>query len=262
MQALDVDTLERLQRRFTSLDSGEQGLLELGTEVPNAEQVKRLQEIQKEPSSTHRSLPELWAQHRSVLSREHRRNSSAKKLSSAVSKVSALQMFTSSQENPGDEEKHPEISTEDWLVSECDLEVTIARAFAPRLQNLGFHYKSDFFYYDFRENPKEAIMEEVELNIEDFEKFHSTVLQLKKSVHQNQCTVDPETGAEVKPIKISKCHDFAWSRELWAEQSQRLGYMVLLCTIAYLLVGYFVLAHLDGKKGLTGWYFLSATLST
>ena len=57
MQALDVDTLERLQRRFTSLDSGEQGLLELGTEVPNAEQVKRLQEIQKEPSSTHRSLP-------------------------------------------------------------------------------------------------------------------------------------------------------------------------------------------------------------
>ena len=262
MQALDVDILERLQRRFTNLNSGEQGVLELGTEVPNAEQVKRLQEIQIEPSSAHRSLPELWTQHRSVLSTEHRRKSSAKKLSNAVSKVSALQMFTSSEENRGDEEKHAEISTEDWLVSECGLEVAVARDFAPRLQTLGFHYKTDFFHYDFRENPKEAIMKEVKLSIEDFKKFHSTVLQLKKSVHKNQCTVDPETGAEVKPIKISECHDFAWSRELWAEQSHRLGYMVLLCTIAYLLVGYFLLAHLDGKKGLTGWYFLSATLST
>jgi potassium channel subfamily K len=54
----------------------------------------------------------------------------------------------------------------------------------------------------------------------------------------------------------------AWSRRLWKVQSDRLGVLVLALSVSYMAIGYYVLAHRDGKEALDGVYFLSATLST
>ena len=66
LQALDTDILRRLQARFSNLDSGVGGELRLGFEVPSADQVKRLQAIQKERASStlekkkKEIFPHLW----------------------------------------------------------------------------------------------------------------------------------------------------------------------------------------------------------
>ena len=69
MMKVDVDILGRLERRFDELDIGDVGRLKLGVEVPNADQVQRLQETD-EFKKGELGLPELWQERRSDLCRE------------------------------------------------------------------------------------------------------------------------------------------------------------------------------------------------
>ena len=67
----------------------------------------------------------------------------------------------------------------------------------------------------------------------------------------------------VKPIKISECHDFSWSLNLWAIETQKLSKIVLALVLSYLYFGIHLLAYRDGKRSaIDAAYMLSATLTT
>ena len=89
----------------------------------------------------------------------------------------------------------------------------------------------------------------------DLEKFCSEVRAVKDEDRKHNGVINV-------PVKISDCHDFSESHHLWAVEGRRLRLLVSCFSFFYLTVGYLVLAHFDGKKGIPGWYFLAATLST
>ena len=59
MQKVDVDMLDRLLDRFAELDEEGEGALDIGTDVPSAEQVKEMQRV---VDATGLTLPEYWRQ--------------------------------------------------------------------------------------------------------------------------------------------------------------------------------------------------------
>ena len=82
------------------------------------------------------------------------------------------------------------------------------------------------------------------------------------------CFVLNSVVGKHRPIKVSDLHDFAWTRGLWRKAALETLQVAATLTVVYLVVGYLGLAYLDDSiagrsfDGITGWYFLSATLST
>jgi hypothetical protein len=62
--------------------------------------------------------------------------------------------------------------------------------------------------------------------------------------------------------RLNKCHDFAWSRSLWAEAAETIAKVSMALVGIYLALGYYFLAYLDGRSAVDSWYLLSATLTT
>ena len=132
LQALDTDILRRLQARFSNLDSGVGGELRLGFEVPSADQVKRLQAIQKERASStiekkEGNLPTLmalWKEHRSELIHDQL-DKSPRNAEAGFVDVPSLK----------------------WLMDDCNFEATVAKKYAASLAKLGYHYKVDFLFF-------------------------------------------------------------------------------------------------------------------
>ena len=75
-------------------------------------------------------------------------------------------------------------------------------------------------------------------------------------------------GGGDKPIKLTDCHDFAWSRTLWRNASAEAGRNIFLLLCAYLFLGFLLMAYYDPSIAdgnwltVDGWYFLSATMTT
>jgi hypothetical protein len=65
-----------------------------------------------------------------------------------------------------------------------------------------------------------------------------------------------------KRVRLNKCHDFAWSRSLWAEAVETIAKVSMALVGIYLALGYYYLAYLDGRSAVDSWYLLSATLTT
>lgn len=71
-----------------------------------------------------------------------------------------------------------------------------------------------------------------------------------------------------KPIKLSECHDFAWSRTLWRAAAEQAAALILKLVVVFLFVGYWTMAFYDpyiangNGFAINGWYFLSATVTT
>jgi hypothetical protein len=65
-----------------------------------------------------------------------------------------------------------------------------------------------------------------------------------------------------KPIRLNKCHDFAWSRTLWAEAARTCFKVSCLVTGLYLFFFWFILGYMDGLSGVDPWYLMSATITT
>lgn len=68
-------------------------------------------------------------------------------------------------------------------------------------------------------------------------------LELAKIAADKRESGDKITGPSTlaangtKPIKISDCHDFAWSRSLWRIQANKLGWLTLGLIATYLFLG-------------------------
>ena len=75
-------------------------------------------------------------------------------------------------------------------------------------------------------------------------------------------------GGSDRPIKLSECHDFAWSCTLWRNASVDAGCLIFKLFCAYLFLGYLLMAYYDPSIAdgdwltVDGWYFLSATMTT
>ena len=65
-----------------------------------------------------------------------------------------------------------------------------------------------------------------------------------------------------KRLRINTCHDFAWSRRLWKDASDRTAVVAVVLTVAYVALGYYSLAYRDGMRGVDCWYYLATTLTT
>ena len=46
------------------------------------------------------------------------------------------------------------------------------------------------------------------------------------------------------------CHDFAWSRTLWADSAKRMAWNTLYATIVYLALGFYFMSYLNGDRGI------------
>ena len=75
-----------------------------------------------------------------------------------------------------------------------------------------------------------------------------------------------EKGSGVLVARLSGCHDFAWSRELWGLAAWSAARIVSWLLLAYLFLGYLLLAWLDASIADTnwvaakGWYDLCCSL--
>ena len=84
---------------------------------------------------------------------------------------------------------------------------------------------------------------------------------------QARFTLRTVVGGE-RPLKVSDLHDFSWTRTLWRQAAMDTFRIAMALVGCYLVVGYLSLSYLDDSitgptfEGPTGWYFLSATLST
>ena len=63
-------------------------------------------------------------------------------------------------------------------------------------------------------------------------------------------------------IRISNCHDFMWSRQLWARSLRTTAALAVLLLGVYLALGYYLLTYREGLSMLSIWYFMAATLTT
>jgi hypothetical protein len=64
-----------------------------------------------------------------------------------------------------------------------------------------------------------------------------------------------------KFLRISNCHDFAWSRSLWRDASLRIIATAMGALIIYVVVAS-LLAYSDGLRGVDIVYFISASVNT
>ena len=62
-------------------------------------------------------------------------------------------------------------------------------------------------------------------------------------------------------LRISNCHDFAWSRQLWRDASFRIIGTAIQALLLYVAAAA-LLAHSDGLRGLDIVYFISACVTT
>jgi len=62
--------------------------------------------------------------------------------------------------------------------------------------------------------------------------------------------------------RINKCHDFAWSRQLWADAAARIAMISAAFLAVNLALGYYFLSYKDGLRGVDCWYLLAETLTT
>lgn len=60
----------------------------------------------------------------------------------------------------------------------------------------------------------------------------------------------------------SQCHDFKWSRKLWAQAAKETGRLAGVLVACYLIFIYVCMASLDGLTGLDCWYYIVATVTT
>ena len=51
-------------------------------------------------------------------------------------------------------------------------------------------------------------------------------------------------------LRINTCHDFAWSRKLWADAARQTAYIAIAATLVYLGLGFYLLAYSDGLRGV------------
>jgi len=59
-----------------------------------------------------------------------------------------------------------------------------------------------------------------------------------------------------------QCHDFKWSRKLWAQAAKETGRLAGVLVVGYLIFIYVCMASLDGLTGLDCWYYIVATVTT
>lgn len=65
-----------------------------------------------------------------------------------------------------------------------------------------------------------------------------------------------------RPIRLSDCHNFAWSRGLWKQASHDMILDFLALFVVYVTLGYFLTCQPQGVVGGEAFYVLSATLFT
>lgn len=66
-----------------------------------------------------------------------------------------------------------------------------------------------------------------------------------------------------RPVRLSECHDFKWSRGLWWTAAMETGRLSAALLLAYCALGWFFMVFLEGTTDpVWGCYFLAATLST
>ena len=92
---------------------------------------------------------------------------------------------------------------------------------------------------------------------------------LKEQKQKSQLgLLESALGGGDRPIKLSACHDFAWSRTLWRNASAEAGRNIFILLCAYLFLGFWLMAYYDPSIAngnwliVDGWYFLFATMTT
>jgi hypothetical protein len=73
---------------------------------------------------------------------------------------------------------------------------------------------------------------------------------------------DVEAPKPIQYIRLNKCHDFKETQLLWKNAADRTAKIGAVLVVCYLFLGYFLLAYLDGMRGIDCWYFLATTLTT
>jgi hypothetical protein len=63
-------------------------------------------------------------------------------------------------------------------------------------------------------------------------------------------------------LRINKCHDFAWSRQLWADAARKIAIISTVLLVCYAALGFYFLAYQGGLRGIDCWYLLAETLTT
>ncbi len=280
MQKVDLDILARLIEKYHELDADGTGFLQLGSEIPSAGQVERLKGRAAEiKAATGRDPPlaSLWNAHR-----ERTKNL-------GNSGGGAPYATIGDYDENGDDNEEEEDGDNDNVGGAFRAAYKSRQHSSSALSMAGYYGYAPDYDDDYDEGSdgsdggEHTMAEEAAALERKQQRARSRKgsgkgagAKAKKGKSgtawgyssgggssSSNSKFNTNTNANASKVtRLDSCHDFKWSRRLWAKAEVRVGRVALSSFLAYCGLSYWLLTREDGLDALDSCYFISATLSS